>query len=160
MPRLKRESKELKGRAVDGVILSIEFFNRPSERGRADAVLIFLQCAFEMLLKAAIMQKRGTIHERGSANSHTFRKCLGIAKSDILIISEPEARLLGTLSDLRDCSMHHYQIVSENFCISKFKVEYCCSTRSSKMCSRKLLPIISQCACSLSPSDHQWMFRF
>ncbi|MGI8854134.1 MAG: DUF3644 domain-containing protein [Thermomicrobiales bacterium] len=112
--RLKRESKELKKRAVSGVILAIEFFNRPSEHGRADAVLMFLHYAFEMLLKAAIMQERGTIHDKDSANSYPFRKCLGISKSDILIISDTESRFLGALSDLRDCSMHHYQILSED----------------------------------------------
>jgi hypothetical protein len=112
--RLKRESKELKKRAVSGLILAIEFFNRPSEHGRADAVLMFLHYAFEMLLKAAIMQHRGTIHEKGSANSFPFRKCLNISKSDILIASDAETRFLGALSDLRDCSMHHYQTLSED----------------------------------------------
>ena len=57
---MKRETKCLLVKATDSLVLSIEHFNRPWDRGRVDAVLILLDHAFEMLLKAAILHRGGT----------------------------------------------------------------------------------------------------
>lgn len=56
---MKRESRLLFTKAVDSLVLSIEHYNRPWDRGRVDAVLILLDHAFEMLLKAAIPHRGG-----------------------------------------------------------------------------------------------------
>lgn len=62
---MKREAKLLVERAVNSLVLGIEIFNRPSNRGRTEAVLIHLDHAFEMLLKAAIVHRGGRIREHG-----------------------------------------------------------------------------------------------
>ena len=51
---MKREVKHFHKKALDSLILSIEHFNRPDDRGRVSSVLILLDHAFEMLLKASI----------------------------------------------------------------------------------------------------------
>lgn len=61
---MKRETKQLLRKAIDSLVLSVEVFNRPHDRGRVTTTLILLDHAFEMLLKAAIRHKGGRIHER------------------------------------------------------------------------------------------------
>jgi hypothetical protein len=113
MPRLRRATKRFKESAIASLILSIELFNRPSEEGRVDAVLMQLQHAFEMLLKAKIWQERGRITEPRSSVAYGFDKCLGIARSDLGIINEDEAATLSMLDGLRDCATHNQLILSE-----------------------------------------------
>jgi hypothetical protein len=50
---MKREARLLLEKACDSLLLSIELFNRPHDRGRVTGTLIQLDHAFEMLLKAA-----------------------------------------------------------------------------------------------------------
>ena len=107
MTRLRRETRRFKKRAVASLILAIELFNRPNETARTEAVLILLQNAFEMLLKAAILEQRGTVFERRSRLSHTFEKCLAIARSDLGLLNDDMARQLRTLDGLRDCATHY-----------------------------------------------------
>jgi hypothetical protein len=52
---LLREVRLLLEKACDSLLLSIELFNRPHDRGRVSGTLIHLDHAFEMLLKAAIL---------------------------------------------------------------------------------------------------------
>ena len=61
---MKKEARLLHNKAVDSLVLSIEFFNRPVERARADSVLILMDHAFETLLKAAIVHQGGRIRAR------------------------------------------------------------------------------------------------
>jgi hypothetical protein len=56
---MKREAKLLFNKSLDSLLLSIEHFNRPTDHGRPEAVLIFLDRAFELLLKACIVHRGG-----------------------------------------------------------------------------------------------------
>ena len=76
---MKREAKLLIERAVDALILGVEIFNRPSDRGRTEAVLIHLDHLFEMLLKAAILHEGGRIREQGDPHTIGFDHCLHVA---------------------------------------------------------------------------------
>jgi hypothetical protein len=73
---MKRESRLLLTKAVDSLVLSIEHFNRPWDRGRVDAVLILLDHSFEMLLKAAILHRGGAIRKLGEKQTIGFDECL------------------------------------------------------------------------------------
>jgi hypothetical protein len=53
---MKKEASHLYNKAIDSLTLSIELFNRPNDCGRVHGVLIFLDHAFEMLMKAAIVK--------------------------------------------------------------------------------------------------------
>lgn len=44
-----------KSKAIDSMILVIEFFNRPHETGRLNTILVLLNHSLEMLLKSIII---------------------------------------------------------------------------------------------------------
>jgi len=114
MPRAKRDVAELKKRAINSLVLGIELFNRPHEQGRAEGVLIFLHHSFEMLLKAIIKDKTGTIHANGEKYTYGFDKCLTVAQAEIKVISADERASLSILDAHRDTSTHYYQEISED----------------------------------------------
>ena len=74
--KLRRAARTLKGKGISSLRAGLEAFNRFSEDGRLTSVLLHLQHACEMLLKAALVQRKvNTINgERGHAPG--FRKCL------------------------------------------------------------------------------------
>ena len=113
MQRLRRETIRFKRQALDSLVLAIEFFNRPHQTSRTEAVLFFLQHAFEMLLKAAIYQSRGRLHEPRSPMTYRFDKCLAIARSDLGILTQDMCNTLSILDGQRDCAMHHLLEMSE-----------------------------------------------
>ncbi len=114
MPKAKRDVVELKQRAINSLVLGIELFNRPHDQGRAESVLILLHHAFEMLLKAIIKDKTGTVHANGEKYSYGFDKCLQVAKDEIKAISTDERLALSILDAHRDTAVHYYQNVSED----------------------------------------------
>jgi hypothetical protein len=107
MTRFRRDTRRFRRRALNSLVLAIEIFNRPYGSGRTEAVLILLQHAFEMFLKAAIYEKRGTIFDSNENISFKFDKCLGIAKSDLNVIDEDQAQTISILDGLRDCAAHN-----------------------------------------------------
>ena len=74
---MKREARLLFNKAVDSLVLSIEHYNRPWDRGRVDAVLILLDHSCEMLLKAAILHRGGAIRKPREKQTIGFDECLG-----------------------------------------------------------------------------------
>lgn len=113
MSRLRRETTRFKRQALDSLVIGIELFNRPYGTCRTEGVLFLLQHAFEMLLKAAIYQARCTVHEPRSNVTYKFDKCLGIARSDLGILTQDEANTLSILDGYRDCAMHYLLELSE-----------------------------------------------
>ena len=113
MPRLRRNTRRFKVRAINSMVLAIELFNRPNEINRTESVLIWLHHAFEMLFKAAIYQDRGRVSDQGHAYSFSFSRCLGIARSDLGFLNQDEALTLEILNDLRDCAYHNLLDLSE-----------------------------------------------
>jgi hypothetical protein len=107
MGRLRRDTRRFKQRALSSLLLAIEMFNRPYNVGRTEAVLILLQHAFEMLLKASIYQERQTVSDSKISIAWGFDKCLGIARSDLNILNEDQAQTLSILDGLRDCATHN-----------------------------------------------------
>ncbi|MEW6664976.1 MAG: DUF3644 domain-containing protein [Thermodesulfobacteriota bacterium] len=114
MPKAKRDVTELKRRAINSLVLGIELFNRPHDQGRGESVLILLHHAFEMLLKAIIKDKTGTVQTKGERYSYGFDKCLEVAQNEIKVISADERATLSILDALRDTAVHYYQEVSED----------------------------------------------
>lgn len=108
------DAEALKERALSSLLLAIELFNRPIDRGRSEGVLILLHHSFEMLLKAAIVVRNAKpcIDKRGY--SHSFDQCLRIAQEDMGLISVDQRRFLAMLDNLRDSATHYYQTVSED----------------------------------------------
>jgi len=114
MPRTKRDVAELKNRAINSLVLGIELFNRPRDQGRPEGVLIHLHHSFEMLLKAIIRDRTGTVHAKGGKYSYGLDKCLEVAQNELKIISSDERSTLSILDAHRDTAVHYYQEVSED----------------------------------------------
>lgn len=112
---MKREARLLLDKASDSLVLSIEFFNRPHDRGRVPASLILLDHAFEMLLKAAILHRGGRIREKRAKQTIGFDACVRRALSDakIKFLNDEQALLLQSINGLRDAAQHHLLEVSE-----------------------------------------------
>ena len=80
---MRREARLLQTKSLDSLVVAIEHFNQSSDRGRVEAVLILLDHAFELLLKAAILHKGGRIREPRAKETIGFdksvRKCFGLS---------------------------------------------------------------------------------
>ena len=112
---MKKEAKILRTKAVESLVLSIELFNRPSDAGRAHGVLIFLDHAFEMLFKSAILHRGGRIREPRAKQTIGFdtavRKGLSDAKLKFLV--DNQALTVQMINSLRDAAQHHILDISE-----------------------------------------------
>lgn len=69
----------LKSNGVDSIQLAIEMFNKPREGGRQHGVLLFLNHGLELLLKAAILERGGTIWESEDGHTDGYEKCVNKA---------------------------------------------------------------------------------
>jgi hypothetical protein len=112
---MRREVKILHKQALDSLILSIEHFNRPDDRGRVSTVLILLDHAFEMLLKASVLHRGGKIRERRARETIGFDACVrrGLSDGAIKFLTDEQALTLQTINGLRDAAQHHFIDISE-----------------------------------------------
>lgn len=112
---MKREAKMLLEKASDSLVLAIELFNRPHDRGRVSSTLIMLDHAFEMLMKAAILHRGGRIREKRARETIGFDACVRRSLSDgnIKYLTEEQALALQTINGLRDAAQHHLLDISE-----------------------------------------------
>lgn len=110
-----KEARLLLDKAVVSLIISIEHFNRPSDKGRVTTVLILLDHAFEMLLKSCILQKGGKIREKRAPQTIGFDACVRRALSDgkIKFLTEEQVLQLQSINNLRDAAQHHLLDISE-----------------------------------------------
>ena len=112
---MRREAKLLLNKALDSLILGVELFNRPSDRGRVSGVLIQVDHGFEMLLKSAIVHRGGKIRERNAKQTIGFDTCVrrGLSDGSIRFLTEEQALTLQTINGLRDAAQHHLLEISE-----------------------------------------------
>lgn len=112
---MKREAKLLLSKACDSLLLGIELFNRPYDRGRVSAVLIHTDHAFEMFLKAAIVQKGGAIREKRAKETIGFDACVrrGLSDGVVKFLTEEQALTMQTINGLRDAAQHYLLDISE-----------------------------------------------
>jgi hypothetical protein len=112
---MKREAKLLLEKACDALVLSIELFNRPHDRGRVSSTLIQLDHGFEMLMKAAILHRGGRIRDKRAKETIGFDACVRRSLSDgkVRYLGEEQALVLQTLNGLRDAAQHHLLDISE-----------------------------------------------
>jgi hypothetical protein len=113
---LKKEAKLLHSRAVDSLVMGVDHFNRCWDRGRTEAVLIFLDRAFELLLKAIIVERGGSIRDkRDSTRTITHDSCLRLCFSDAKVrcLSDEDVMSLQNLNSLRDAAQHYIVEPSE-----------------------------------------------
>jgi hypothetical protein len=113
--RLRREVRLLLESSVASLTLGIELFNRPSDLGRTAAVLMHVDHAIELLLKAAIVHRGGKIREPRTAWTISFDKCVGKCLDDakVKFLTRDEALPLQAINALRDEAQHYHLMLSE-----------------------------------------------
>lgn len=112
--RLKQEPRVLKEKAVSSLIVATEAFNSPHDQGRATKVLLHLQHAFEMLLKAALVQFGVSVFDATMGRSLGFEACIRKAAQHPQIkLDEADAGALRAIDAMRDDEQHWFNSVSE-----------------------------------------------
>ena len=113
---MRKEARQLRRKAVNSLVLSIEHFNRPWDRGRTEAVLILLDHGFEMLLKAAIRHRHGKIRKPGEKQTIGFDACVrkALTEAGVKFLSEEQALTLQSINGQRDAAQHYLIDMSEH----------------------------------------------
>lgn len=113
---MKKEVRQLRQKAINALVLSIDHFNRPWDRGRTEAVLIFLDHSFEMLLKSAIRQKGGKIRKAREKQTIGFDVCVrkGLTDGGLRFLTDEQALTLQTINGQRDAAQHYLVDMSEH----------------------------------------------
>lgn len=112
--KLRASARILKKKAVSSFKRSTAAFNGADDDGRATTVLLHTQHAFEMLLKAALNQKRVNVFNKATGRSIGFEAVLRQAAQTAGIkLTEEEAGTLRAINALRDDEQHWYNDVDE-----------------------------------------------
>ena len=114
---MSNEAKLLLEKACDSLVLSVELFNRPSDRGRVNATLIHLDHCFEMFMKAAILARGGAIVDGKRVDMTIgFDTCVRVSLSNGMVkyLTEEQATTLRAINALRDFAQHHLLDISEH----------------------------------------------
>lgn len=107
-----------KSKAVDSMVLVIEFFNRPHETGRLNTILILLNHSLEMLLKSIIINNGLEIRDNEGYTKSMYN-CINILRSGteeyetLAMISENQKTTLLEISSHRDEAIHGNSILGE-----------------------------------------------
>lgn len=110
---MRRKARDLKDTAIESLTLAVEVFNRPVPTARVHASVLMTAHALEMILKAAIYQRRGRIRDRGDDYTYSLDRCIRIARDDLNIIREDEAAIVRAIKQDRDTAAHDTIQMSE-----------------------------------------------
>ena len=111
--KLVGDAKTLKTKAICSMRAGMTAFNSFDDDGRITTVLLHLQHACEMLLKAVLIQKRVAVFDKKTGKSLGFEKCLRLCISDHGL-EATEAGIMRTVDSLRDAAQHWYVFVAED----------------------------------------------
>ena len=107
-----RDTRLLKGKALASLRRCARAFNDFEDDGRVTTVLLHLQHAFEMLLKAGLVEKKVRVLDKTKGRSIGFEKCVRLAPEH-LRLSDEQCGLLRALDALRDDEQHYFGELSE-----------------------------------------------
>jgi hypothetical protein len=113
---MKKQPGMFFDRSLDSLVLAVDHFNRPWDRGRKESVLILLDRAFELLLKAIILHKGGKIREPYAKETIGFYKCVRKCLTDVNVkcLTEDQALTLQIINSVRDAAQHDIVELSEH----------------------------------------------
>lgn len=112
--KLKQEARVLRRKALSSLRVATTAFNSPIDDGRVTQILLNLQHAFEMLLKAALVQKGSRVFDKEIGRSIGFEACIRQSmNSKHIKLTEAEAGTLRVIDAMRDDEQHWFNEVSE-----------------------------------------------
>lgn len=109
---LRRDAKILKMKAICSLRTAMATFNSYDDSGRVDSVLLHLQHATEMLLKAVLRQAQYQVFDKKSSTSIGFKRCLNLCVAQHEL-TESEAGVMRAVDALRDEAQHWFVVVEE-----------------------------------------------
>ncbi len=112
---MKKEARLLLTKSLDSLVLAIERFNSPWDRGRQEVMLILLDRAFELVLKSAILHRGGRIREPREKETIGFDKCVRkcVSEEKVKCLTNEQALTVQIVNSLRDAAQHYMVHVSE-----------------------------------------------
>lgn len=110
---LVRDARTLKSKAICSLRIAMTSFNSYDEDGRVTSVLLHLQHAVEMLLKAVLCQRKAKVFDKETGKSMGFEKCLRLCQANHGL-TESEAGIFRAVDALRDAAQHWFIFVSED----------------------------------------------
>lgn len=110
--KLRRETSKLKAKAVSSLRRAVRAFNDYDDDGRVCTTLLHLQHSFEMLLKAALVQRGLSVMDPRDGKSIGFSKCVNLSTQHLGITAE-QAGVLRAIDALRDDQQHWLTELSE-----------------------------------------------
>jgi hypothetical protein len=111
--KLRREARTLKAKALCSLRRAVTAFNSCDDDGRVTCVLLHMQHAAEMLLKAILVQHRVKVFDPQKQMSLGFEKCVNLA-TQYAKLSPQEAGLLRAIDVFRDAEQHWMIVVPED----------------------------------------------
>jgi hypothetical protein len=102
----------LKDKAIASMRRMVRAFNELDDDGRQTTVMLHLQHAFEMQLKAALSERGVRVFERESGRSIGFKKCVRLSEQHLGVTAE-QTGLLRAIDALRDDEQHWLVAVNE-----------------------------------------------
>ncbi len=111
--KLRRETRTLKGKALASLRRAVTAFNGCDEDGRTTTVLLHMQHAGEMLLKAILVQRGIKVFDPDRKTSIGHERCVNLATQHAKLTAE-EAGLLRTVDALRDAEQHWMIVIPED----------------------------------------------
>lgn len=108
----RRVPQLLKDKAIASLRRMVTAFNSLDDEGRQTSVMLALQHAFEMLLKAALKEKRIEVFDKKGGKSVGYEKCVRFA-SEHLKLSAEQTGLLRAIDSLRDEEQHWLAEINE-----------------------------------------------
>jgi hypothetical protein len=114
MVGMRASAKTLHGKALSSMRTAMTAFNSPHDDGRPTCVLLHLQHAFEMLLKAGLFQGKAKVFDKKSGRSIGFEAAINQScQLAGFKLTQDEAGTLRAIDALRDDEQHWYNDVSE-----------------------------------------------
>ncbi|MCG6116654.1 MAG: hypothetical protein MEQ07_00410 [Aquimonas sp.] len=110
---LKREAKTLKAKSMASLRRGLEAFNNHDDDGRPESVLLMLQHASEMLVKALLVQKRQDVFDKEKGTSIGIEKALNLAQSKGWM-SAVQTGAIRVINAMRDQAQHWMIVVPED----------------------------------------------
>jgi hypothetical protein len=108
----RRVPQLLREKAIASLRRGVTAFNSFDDEGRQTAVMLALQHAFEMVLKAALRERGVEVFDKKSGKSFGYEKCLRLSAEHLKLSSE-QAGLLRAIDALRDEEQHWLAEVNE-----------------------------------------------
>lgn len=114
MPRESYNVRILRAKALASLRRAVVAFNGLDEDGRITIILLSMQHAFEMLLKACLEQKKVNVFDRRTGKSISLEAAIRQCQQTVGVkLTDDEAGTIRMLDALRDAEQHWHVVVDE-----------------------------------------------